>query len=221
MDRLTIEDFVIYFVKSLTTLHNRLSRSSRPDRAAFSLVEVCIALGIIAFAVLPLLGLLSIGLDSYHNSVLRSRATQVLNQVAASLSRAAAVTSSTGAPTGDYVALPPLPQPSGSGTPVKWTLAASPTVQTYTLYFDENGTFLNDVTPVVSKGAIPPTNARISAALVVTPPTTKYDLGTAQITVGWPTTPGSGPFYNAPSFSYGSIQGHVDNIITLSPYSGQ
>ena len=159
------------------------------------------------------------------------RATQALNQIATSLRHAAAVTNPTnGALTGQYVALPPLPQPSATPNPdlpgitlvpITWTMAATAAAQTYTLYFDENGTFISDVSPAAASGASLPTGARMAAAVVVTPPTTKYDLGTAQITVGWPATSVSGPFYTAPSFSYGSIQGHVDNIITLSLLSGQ
>ena len=198
--------------------HRRSSRSpSRRARTGFTLVEVCLALGIIAFAVLPLVGLLSIGLDSYRNTVFRMRGAQALNQIATSLQRAAAISGTGGAPTGQYIALPPFPQSGGSSTPLQWTLAATATPQSYTLYFDENGTFLSDVSPVAAKGTAPPAGARIAAAVVITPPTTKYDAGTAQITVGWPATSNSGPFYTAPSFTYGAVQGHVDNIITLSP----
>ena len=196
-------------------------RHTSTGRTGFTLVEVCIALGIIAFAVLPLIGLLSIGLDSYRNAVTRARASQVLFQVATSLQNAAQVTSNTGALTGQYMALPPFPQTTGTGG-ISWTPAVAVATQYYTVYFDENGTFISDTQSIASSPpSNPPVNARIAAAVVVTTPTTNYDAGTAQITVGWPATPQSGPFYVTPSFSYGSVQGHVENTVKLPAISAQ
>jgi type II secretory pathway pseudopilin PulG len=111
-------------------IRSNAPQAASAGKAGFTLVEVCLAVGIIAFAVLPLLGLLSIGLNSYRNAVVRARATQVLNQIANALRRAVPVTSN-GTPTGQFLALAPFPQPPGTGA-VTWTPAATPTAQLYT-----------------------------------------------------------------------------------------
>ncbi len=48
---------------------------------AFSLIEVTLALGILAFAILPLFGLLTIGLNSSHENSNRALKAQILGWV--------------------------------------------------------------------------------------------------------------------------------------------
>jgi len=53
--------------------------------AAFSLVEVTLALGIVSFAVLPILGTLSFGLTAIHDAKKDMTHTQVIAQVESTL----------------------------------------------------------------------------------------------------------------------------------------
>lgn len=54
-------------------------RSTR--RQAFSLVEVTIALGIVSFTIIPLFGLLAVGLNSNRGNIDRAINAQILNWV--------------------------------------------------------------------------------------------------------------------------------------------
>lgn len=52
-----------------------------PPRSAFSLVEVMLALGIISFAFVALLGLIPLGLDMFRNAVDATVEAQILQRV--------------------------------------------------------------------------------------------------------------------------------------------
>ena len=53
------------------------------SKASFSLIEVVIALGIIAFVLVPMMGLLTGGLSSIHTSVNNSVTSEIIDQVRA------------------------------------------------------------------------------------------------------------------------------------------
>lgn len=59
-------------------------RSLRP-RTGFSLVEVTIAIGVMAVALVPVVSLLPIGLDSYRRAVEASVGTQIVQRVVSDL----------------------------------------------------------------------------------------------------------------------------------------
>ena len=58
-----------------------VGRIPRRKAGAFSLVEVTLALGIVAFAVIPILGLLPVGLDSFSSSMDRSIKSQISQRI--------------------------------------------------------------------------------------------------------------------------------------------
>jgi len=60
-------------------------RNGNAPHGGFSLIEVTIALGIIAFALVAVVGLLPAGLNSQKQGSQQGRAAQVLNQVARSV----------------------------------------------------------------------------------------------------------------------------------------
>jgi type II secretory pathway pseudopilin PulG len=62
-----------------------MKRSSIADSPAFSLVEVTLALGIVSFALVAVLGLLPVGLKSVKNANEQAGAANVLNAIAGSL----------------------------------------------------------------------------------------------------------------------------------------
>ena len=55
--------------------------AARFGSAGFSLVEVVIAIGILSFAMVPLLGMLPTGLNTFRNSIDRSVSTQIAQQI--------------------------------------------------------------------------------------------------------------------------------------------
>jgi len=109
--------------------------------AAFSLVEVTLALGVVVFCLVTILGLLAVGINSTHSSTVQTSAANILTAVASDLEAAPNVTPSytpasakgtinTG---GHGVSLvTPL---YGIQLPVNGVAATKP----YTLYIGENG----------------------------------------------------------------------------------
>lgn len=182
--------------------HQWLRLTGRP-RAAFSLVEVTIAIGIVAFALIPLLGMLSVGLNSYQNSNQRGPAAQAVSQIASCLRLATANADTNGKPDGTYTAAAPL------NTTVTWKLDG--TSKSYPLYFDEGG----NITTLV--GGTPP---RLAAMLVLTAPNRSQGVftpGTAQIVAAWPAV--GVPAYNNGIISFTSPQGHEESTIAFGPNS--
>jgi uncharacterized protein (TIGR02598 family) len=57
----------------------------RPGRRAFSLIEICIALGIVAFAFVALLGLLPVGLGNFSQAMNTQTSTEIYQRLAAEL----------------------------------------------------------------------------------------------------------------------------------------
>lgn len=170
-------------------------------RAGFSLVEICLAVGIVAFALLPLVGLLSVGLDSYHKSNMRGRAAQAVNQIATCIRTATTPT------TGKTYAAPPFG--SAGIAPISWNPGDSNL--TFTVYFTDSGEVTTSST-----------TASMVAMVVLTAPTSQFAAGKAQIVVAWPAfgapqyDPTKGITYvnsqsNAPMFP----QGHEESAISF------
>lgn len=62
-------------------IFSRAWRHARPARAGFSLVEVTLALGLVAFCLVALLGLLHAGLRQERTSIDQTQATHILDAV--------------------------------------------------------------------------------------------------------------------------------------------
>jgi type II secretory pathway pseudopilin PulG len=90
-----------------------LASQKKFSRGAFSLVEVVLALGIVSFAVLLILGLLPIGLQSTRDSLDETEALNVISQIVADREATPATESS------KIYGLPPLTsEPSAPVTTV-------------------------------------------------------------------------------------------------------
>ena len=181
----------------------RPTRSQRARTNAFSLVEVTLALGIVVCALLPLVGLLSVSLNSYQNSNARGPAAQAINQIASSI-RSATLNN------GIYTATPPF----GS---VSWKTDGTTTVTSYNFYFYDNGQ--------VATTPNPGKPSQLVAKLVLKAPNrngTNFAPGTAQIAIAWPGlgapsyTPGS-PATNIGTVSFVNPQGHEETTISFVP----
>jgi uncharacterized protein (TIGR02598 family) len=96
-------------------------------QSAFSLVEVTLALGIAAFCLIAIVGLLPIGMTSNQTATEQTASVGILSGIAA-----------------DLRATPRTSPPGGAATSVQYALAipASPNgASTQTLFFAEDGTF--------------------------------------------------------------------------------
>ena len=99
-----------------------VSRRTHLTRAAFSLIEVTLAIGIMAFAVVPVVGLLPIGLRVHRDSMVAIASTQIVGRVTHELEQT------------DYSTLP--------GVPNTTSVVTGP----LTYYFDDQGDLLPSAT---------------------------------------------------------------------------
>ncbi|HEY8965050.1 MAG TPA: Verru_Chthon cassette protein B [Candidatus Methylacidiphilales bacterium] len=60
----------------------RLRRHRQPGEGAFTLVEVVMALGMVVTTLVPLVGLLAVGLSTFHDAVNATTESQILQQIA-------------------------------------------------------------------------------------------------------------------------------------------
>jgi type II secretory pathway pseudopilin PulG len=128
-------------------------------RSAFSLVEVVIALGLVSFCLLAIVGLLPVGLKAVKNSREESAAANALNQLAEAVRNA-----TTTAP-GVYVA-------DGAFTNITWSLGSG------------SASFTN---PLSLYGQT--TNSagsRLVARVDIVPPVDTRSVGRASVSIAWP-----------------------------------
>ena len=178
----------------------------RNNSRGFSLVEVALALGIVSFALLPIIALLPAGLTNYRGSVSRVEAAEALSSIATCIQLA---TANPGTPS-TYTALAPC-NGGDSGSPLDIAWSPGSSLKQYgPIYLDENGT------PITSGAGIP-SNARLTAMITVTPPnlTAPSTVGSAYIYIGWPAQ--STPGWNGNLVKNPTEQGHEEVTIPLNP----
>lgn len=142
-------------------------RRARNDckAGAFSLIEVTLAIGIIAFALVALIALLPIGLMANRNAAEQARAMQTLNALAICVQKASFTVSGT---TVTYTALKPF------DAQLTWKIPPAAGTVTANIFVGENGL------PVATSGS-----ARQLAYVSLTPPADKLSVGRAYIGVTW------------------------------------
>lgn len=135
----------------------------RPDHhrsGGFSLTEVVLALGIVSFALVAVVGLLPVGLQAVKNSHDQAAAAQVLSSLADSLRRAQ---NSNGAYTFQFAGRTTAFSLNGATNIVSWT--------NLTLEGDPESTIRNP--------------KRLRADLIFISPTNSTSPGRATVSVGW------------------------------------
>jgi uncharacterized protein (TIGR02598 family) len=131
--------------------------------AGFSLIELTLALGVAAFCLITVFGLIPVALMTQQASVRQTTATAIISQIVADL--------------GAAVRLPPGLQSKQFSLTGHWAAQATPD----TLYFMTDGTFITGST----NQSTVPTNAVFGATVTyLKPPTETTSL--ADITVTWP-----------------------------------
>ncbi len=156
------------------------------SQAGFSLVEVTIALGVVVFCLVTVLGLLAVGINSTHSSTIQTSATNILTAVAADLEstpNAIPPTAKNSAPVVSPVYGISLPA-SGTGT------SATPT----TIYVGEDG----QVTTTAA-------SALYRLSVWTTGSTTQQQETLVRLLITWPA-----------SAAYTSPQGFVENVVAIN-----
>jgi Tfp pilus assembly protein PilV len=137
-----------------------------PKTDAFSLVEITLAIGVAAFCLLAVLGLLPVALKTQHASIQQTTASQVLSEAAADLRASVRYPPGLAAQLNDQ-------QRTLRG---HWALVGTPD----TLYFTNEGWQTGGLTPSTT-----PADAVFRLTLTyLLPPTETTSL--ANITVTWP-----------------------------------
>lgn len=127
--------------------------------SGFSLIEVVLAIGIVSFALLAVVGLLPVGMKSTQNAREQAAAANVLNSIASALRSAEKNGNSF---SNSYAGQDIVYAISGISSTMEWDR------------LDLNGQ---------------PTDsslARLKARLVITPPTNSSTTGQALISIAWP-----------------------------------
>ena len=137
---------------------------SRFSKAAFSLAEVSVALGVAAFCLITVFGLLPVGMRSNQNSIEQTAAASLVTAVAA-----------------DLQATPPLsPGATSSQSPIFQIALPSPLSSSQTIrhvYCAEDG----------SSTSVGAATAHYLVSVGMTPPSTgRRDVTRVRILVSWP-----------------------------------
>lgn len=167
--------------------------------SAFSLVELTVALGVIGFCLLTILGLLAVGINSTHSSTTQTSATNILTAVTSDLEAVPNITPSYGSAKGTVAS--PAGARGINGSPVynlSFSAGSTGVTQTYTFYVSDNG--LTNSSPAASayRVNIWITNANTSA----NPP---HQETFARVLISWPAA--------AP---YTTAQGYVENVVAIN-----
>jgi Tfp pilus assembly protein PilV len=192
-------------------MKNLYDRRRRVEVRGFSLIEVVLAVGVLAFAILPIIAFLPIGLTNYKGSVWSAKAAQAASEIATCVQLATPL--STSGTT--YTALAPFNTNANGSTNITWSPSTvSPATATHygPIYFDENGI------PTTSNSS-----ARLVAMIAITPPTsvTPFTPGTAYIYVGWPGAGGSTITWSSNVVTYPNELGHEELTLPINPSTFQ
>jgi len=131
--------------------------------AAFSLVEVTLAMGIAAFCLITIMALLPVALKTQQASIQQTTANTICSQIVADLSA--------------DLRLPPGQQSKQFNLHGRWAQAQTPDV----LYFAKDGTFIPNST---NQTTAPPDSVFRATVTYLQPPVETTSL--ADITVSWP-----------------------------------
>ena len=156
-------------------------------RSGFSLIEVVLAIGIVSFALLAVVGLLPVGMKSTQNAREQAAAANVLNSIANAL-RSAEKNGNSFSNTfaGQNIVF----STNGGSSSVEWDR------------LDLNGQSTNSA------------SARLKARLIITNPTNSTSTGEALISIAWPA---QNPNMKWVGSEWTNAQGHLTTRIHFFP----
>lgn len=188
MKRFSIDDWQL---GKLTRGEGGRFQSKIENAWAFSLVEVTLALGIVSFAMISVLGLLPVGLKTVRNANEQAAAANVLNAIAGSLRAATA----------------------NPGTPTTYVSAFSGETITYSI----GSTNETSWTGLTLDGSVATVQSpkRLSARLNITAPTNQTTPGSAVISVAWSAQ--ANPVWNGTTQTWTKSDGSITSGIQFLP----
>jgi uncharacterized protein (TIGR02598 family) len=162
----------------------------RKYSGGFSLVEVVVAIGVVAYAVFGVLGLLPVGIKSFQNSTCEAAGSDVLSSLSVAL-RSAQTTNGTNF---DW---------SFNGTACRYTLGGSKTTNAWSTLSLEGVTSANSF------------YRQLAAVCIVTPPSSPNVQGSAILSVAWPAA--ANPSFNGTNLTWSRSQGSLSVPIRFLP----
>ena len=156
--------------------------------SGFSLIEVVIAIGIVSFSILAVVGLLPTGLKTVKNANEQAGAANVLNAIAESLRQASSADGFTFSN-------------AFAGQSIQYSIGASPTNTTWT--------------NLTLEGVTNAQFSRIEAQLSITPPSNSVSPGQATISVAWSANPNLS--WNPSSNNWAHADGSITTGIQFLP----
>lgn len=173
----------------------------RNSRGAFSLIEVALALGVVSFAILGVLGLLPVSLDIHRNATQRQFAIEALQQASVAVQSQFYDESS-----GNYSFTDWLSQ---SGTPISWK--AGDGVKEYSLDILSDGTVRNSSTPS-STPTYQKLHLQVDAPSAVDSTSLPRGPVVVKLSVAWPAT----ALWNGQTWQ--NSTGSLDAVLYALPY---
>jgi uncharacterized protein (TIGR02598 family) len=175
-------------MNSLTPLSRPLLKRALPETAAFSLVEVTLALGIAAFCLITVFALVPVALKTQQASIQQTTANTIISQIVADL--------------GAALRLPPGQQSKQFNLHGHWAHLLHPD----TLCFAKDGTFDTNSTNQSC------TDVFVAVITYLEPPDTTTSL--ADITVAWPAAAVTFDANGHPDFS--KAAGKVESFAAIN-----
>jgi uncharacterized protein (TIGR02598 family) len=175
-------------------------KKRNPSIAAFSLVELTIALGVVVFSLVTILGLLAVGINSTHTSTVQTAATNILTAVASDLEACPNITPSYSPATAKGTVN------SGArgatlATPlygIQFPVGGAAATKSYTIYIGENGQ-----TNATAAGSLYQLNVWITASNASGSPIHQETF--ARLLITWPA-----------AASYTKAQGSVESVVAIN-----
>jgi uncharacterized protein (TIGR02598 family) len=162
----------------------------RKRSEGFSLVEVVVAIGVVAYAVFGILGLLPVGIKGFQNATCEAAASDVISSISVAL-RSAQTTNGTNF---DW---------SFNGTTCSYTVGGSKTTNSWSTLSLEGVTSVNSF------------YRQLAAVCIVTPPTSPSGEGAAVLSVAWPAA--ANPSFNGTNLTWSRSQGSLTLPIRFLP----
>lgn len=156
----------------------------------FSLVEVVVAIGVVAYAVFGVLGLLPVGIKGFQNATCEAAGSDVLSSLSVAL-RSAQTTNGTNF---DW---------SFNGTACSYTVGGSKTTNVWSTLSLEGALSANSL------------YRQLAAVCIVTPPASPNGAGSAVLSVAWPAA--ANPSFNGTNLTWSRSQGSLTLPIRFLP----
>jgi uncharacterized protein (TIGR02598 family) len=174
-------------------------KKRKPSIRAFSLVEVTVALGVIVFCLLTIIGLLAVGVNSTHSSTVQTAAANILTAIASDLEADPNITPSYSPATAKGAAAPS--RFGTAATPlygIQLPVGGAGASSTTKLYIGENGQ-----TNSTAAGSLYQVNIWITANNTNTQPIHQETY--ARLLITWPA-----------AATYTKPQGYVENVVAIN-----